>query len=140
MSQTTAWCFSDPLLNVTVNQSGRNELSQRACAMLARLAPTQPMSKSQDSPTPEFDLDQFKRHVYLGASVEEEAIDLLINRFGERIIRRVLVGMYQNGKTFEQSSVDFMLACMNVSCDRAYACAGAQIEERRTALTDEESD
>ena len=98
--------------------------------MLVTLAPTQAMSKSQNAEKPEFDLEQFKRHVDVGASYEEEAIDLLINRFGERILRRVLVGMYQNGKTFEQSSVDFMLACMNVSCDRAYAISGEQIEER----------
>ena len=98
--------------------------------MLARLAPTQAMSKSQTTEKPEFDLERFKRQVDLGANYEEQAIDLLISRFGERITRRVLVGMYQNGKTFEQSSVDFMLACMNVSCDRAYAISGEQIEER----------
>ena len=98
--------------------------------MLARLAPTQAMSKSQNTEKPEFDLERFKRQVDLGANYEEQAIDLLISRFGERITRRVLVGMYQNGKTFEQSCVDFVLACMNVACDDSYALLGESLEAK----------
>lgn len=98
------------------------------------------MSKSQYEKVNALELDEFKRLYDIGASNDEEAVSLIIDRFSDRICRRLFTAMTEEKISYAEASHRFGLACLQNYTDKEYVAVGSEIVGKKKANTEEVSD
>ena len=83
------------------------------------------------------DVLEVNRLTEAGASYEADALDLIMQRFGDSICRSLFKQMVVEGISFEQACHSFGLRCLDISTGLAYAKGALARELIKNTSTDE---
>ena len=97
------------------------------------------MRKSQNETITALELDEFKRLYDIGASNDEEAVTLIIDRLSDRICRRLFTAMTEEKISYAEASHRFGLACLQNYTDKVTVLTGYELD-REVEVCDGEID
>ena len=83
------------------------------------------------------DASEVNRLTEAGASYESDALDLIMQRFGDAICRSLFKRMVVEGISFEEACHSFGLRCLDISTGLAYAKVALARETLEETSTDE---